>query len=156
MSQLSAKEIRLLMPYIRALEELELGKRKPKSFLQSQFVSVCKGDIPARTKYECAYLKWRKTRPFLSIAKQGRAVTIIPKKIRLKKETNHTIKAKRIKHESRGKIALKTIALQVEQRDAIDRGRQIAQRDNTPNRRINEWGNREDWKKDRGSWIKKS
>lgn len=138
MSQLNAEEIRLLAPCIRGLEKLELGERKPKTFLQSQFLSVCKGDIPARTKYERAYLKWRKTRPSLSKTKQGRTFTNFPKKVLLKKETDRTLKIKRIEHERRCKIELNKIARQVERRDAADRGQQILKKDNTPNRRINQ------------------
>ena len=140
MFDLNAKEVSLLRPYIRALEKLEQGKIEPKTALQKHFLAMCRGESPARTEYEFAYLKWRRTKPDLSKVKQNGMPPKKSRNVRLKDETKLN------------QTELKKIALQVKRRVAADIARQKSQ---APTRTINEFGSREDWKKDRASWIKR-
>lgn len=133
-SGLTDKEIGLLLPCIRALEELERGKRRPRTHLQRQFVGVCQGKLPARTPYEYAYLKWRKSKPDL-----------------LKLTQDMTAKRNARERELNRINELRKIEARAKEREAVDIARQ-KEKYKTPTRRVSEWGTREDWKRDRGSW----
>lgn len=127
MGKLTSEENRLLAPYIRALEALDKGKRLPRTALQRHFVSVCRGQAPARTRYEKAYLKWR------------------AEKLRREKERIERERQRSCEKE------LRKAAQQAKRRDEIDMAQQRANLSTRPSRRIKEWGTREDWKRDRDS-----
>jgi uncharacterized protein YifE (UPF0438 family) len=149
MSDLSPNEIRLLAPCIHALEMLERGERKPRTALQRHFLNVCKGECPARTAYERAYLKWRESKPDL-LKLQRDIRTAKAKRSPVQDRANGNLQIAR-QRERRRKIEFKKIEEQAKRREAADIARQ-KQKYKIPTRRVQEWGTREDWKKDRDSW----
>jgi hypothetical protein len=149
MSDLTHEEIRLLVRCIHALEMLELGERPPTTELQQQFLKVCKGELPARTDYERAYLKWRKGKPDL-LKLHGDIATAKAKRSPVQHKAERAVQIER-QRERRRKIELKKIEAQAKQREAADIARQ-KQKAKIPTRRILEWGTREDWKRNRDSW----
>jgi uncharacterized protein YifE (UPF0438 family) len=134
---LTLDDVRLLISCVRALEQLESGARKPKTDAQVHFVLVCRGEQTPQTPYERAYLKWRERRPDLRLLER--------KLVDINASRSQPREAKR-------KAEIKKIEQQAAARLALDHAQQPRK---LPTRTTPEWGNREDWKRDRGSWRRR-
>jgi uncharacterized protein YifE (UPF0438 family) len=132
MVTLTRVEAQLLEKYGEAFRELEIGIRLPKTTLQKRFVRVCRGEVPATTFYEKLYLKARLVG------------TPTPKTMRVSSGSKKFAKPPSGSNGS-GKQA------QIEQRKALDLER-LNKFLAKPTRVAAEWGSRDDWKRDRGSW----
>jgi Protein of unknown function, DUF len=137
---LSLREIILLTRCLGALQELEAGKRAPKTSLQRRFVSVCRGALPATTEYERAYLNWRQTRCDLTV-----------ERARIENEQLRGVQRARERlRQNQRVVELKKIERQAEARLALELERQKSH----AKRKAHEWGTRDDWRRDRGAWRK--
>lgn len=57
------KDAELLRSNIRALVDLDEGRRPPQTEAQKHFLLVSKGKAQATTQWELAYMRWRAERP---------------------------------------------------------------------------------------------
>ena len=92
---LSSNDTILLKDYIVPLRELAEGQRGAKTSDQARFVKVVKGEIPATTAIEKAYLNFQ----LLSLEKQDEFINKFYKR-RSKKITKKP-KVKKIKHSNK-------------------------------------------------------
>lgn len=64
-ASISVADAELLLGYIDALCELDSGLRAPRTPEQEHFVAVCRGKARPETRYEIAYISWRRLKPDL-------------------------------------------------------------------------------------------
>lgn len=149
---LTIAEIKRLLKHLRGLQQLDSGVKMPATALQRRFVEVCRGRAKPITPHEVAYIKWRTTKPDLyRLAAEHEKQKQIAARA-AQHRNNQLIKSCHLDREKKRERELIKIARQAEERAAREAAVAAARRD-VPRPRITEFGTRDDFRKDRASWI---
>jgi hypothetical protein len=124
---------------LRACQDLELGRRQPTTLAQEQFLKVCGGEFHPVTEYEIEYLKWRSK-------KVDEEQRLASQDVAAAQDGERWTQRQRASVEKPS-----TKQMQIAERERLDLKRKkefLA----GPTRVAEEWGSRDDWKRDSGSW----